>query len=71
VDSLSQQERGCLHGIAMGQVRCAADCAPGVLLHLAQRGLVEQRPLRSLPLGNTASDYILTPAGRLALERCE
>lgn len=66
---LTQPELFCLQAIVAGKVHVASDCAPGVLPHLLQLGMVVQRPLRALPLGNTEADYVLTPAGRMALER--
>lgn len=69
MDPVSREEISCLHSVAASRVKGESDCAPGVLLHLQQRGFVVQRPQRSLPLGCNAYDYTLTPAGKSVLER--
>lgn len=69
METLGEDELACLQGIAAGQSRTAADCRPGVLQRLQRRGLVLQRPQRSLPLENSAHDYILSTAGGRLLER--
>lgn len=66
---LSEEEHACLLGVAAGKTRSDADCRPGVLLRLLKRGLVLQRPQRSLPLENCAHDYVLSLAGQQLLER--
>lgn len=71
MEPISRDELSCLHSVAASKVQGESDCAPGVLLHLKQRGLVVQRPQRSLPLGCNTYDYILTPAGKSVLERLD
>jgi len=64
---LGKDELSCLQALAQG--RGQVSCRSGVLLSLLRDGLVLQRPVRSLPLENMAYDYVLSPAGKLVLER--
>lgn len=69
METLSSEERACLHAVAQGRVRAEADCRPGVLVRLQRHGLVLRRPLRLMPLENMAHDFTLSPAGYVLLER--